>query len=105
MDNGLTLADEMIDAWHDNNGFNGIELHTYLGLSEEQAIDVFLDPEALDVAVRKAMEALREVHQDSTDRSDGHRMYCRADGQPWPCADGRKAWHELYPDEFPLISG
>jgi hypothetical protein len=104
MDDDLTLAEEMIDAWHENNGFNGMELHDYLGLSDEQANDLLRDPQALDDAVRKAMEALREVHMDYTDRSDEHRMYCLADGQLWPCEDGRKAWHELYPDEFPLIS-
>lgn len=103
MNDDLTLAEEMIDAWHENNGFNGIELHDYLGLSDEQAKDLFRDPKALDNAVRKAMEDLRESHTDYTDRSDEHRMYCLADGQPWPCDEGRKAWHALYPDEFPLI--
>lgn len=104
MDDELTLADEMIDAWHDANGFNGMDLYEYLGLSEEESTDLFRYPVELDKAVRKAMERLREVHIDYTDRSDEHRMYCAADGQPWPCEDGRKAWHELYPDEYPLIA-
>lgn len=103
LDDDLTLAEEMIEAWHDANGFNGMELHTYLGLSDEEANKLLRDPQALDEAVRKAMERLREVHTDYTDRSDEHRMYCLADGQPWPCDDGRKAWHALYPAEFPLI--
>jgi hypothetical protein len=104
MENDLTLADEMIDAWHDGAG-QSLELHEYLGLTFDEYAKVFRDPKTLNDAVRRAsMEALRETHTDYTDRSDEHRMYCRADGQPWPCADGRKAWYELYPDEFPLIS-
>lgn len=104
MDNDdLTLVDDMVDAWHEGAG-QSLELHEYLGLTFDEYAKVFRDPKALDTAVRKAMEALRETHTDYTDRSDEHRMYCLADGQLWPCADGTRAWHELYPDEFPLLS-
>jgi regulator of RNase E activity RraB len=81
MENDLTLADEMIDAWHSGAG-QLLELHEYLGLTFDEYANVFRDPKALDDAVRKAMKALREVHTDYTDRTDEHRMYCLADGQP-----------------------
>ena len=103
-DNDLTLSDEMIEAWHQGSAPT-LELHEYLGLTFEESAEIFRDPEAMDAAVHKAMEALRAVHLDYTDRNDEHRMYCRADGQEWPCEDGRRAWHAVDPDEFPLIAG
>lgn len=97
----LNLSEEMIEAWHDGAG-SGLELHEYLGLSWEEYGAVVLDPDKLEAAVQQAMERLREIHLDYTDRNDEHRMYCQHCQSLWPCPEGIRGWHAVEPEEFPL---